>query len=241
MRKAVIKMLNLSAGRIVDKYKPVVIGVFGDGKEGEYCMMIKKALEGKFDVYMSGSISKADTGVAFALVDFMFKRSKELPNVIILRMDARRTLDIKKMLEAVRPDFVVFADVHVPADENLPGRKMRQELREKSLLFRSLRKDDMAVFGADDGAIKELAEKARCRKITFGFDAKAEVRGEMFHVEGSSAKSGTSFKIAYQGTIVPFHFSGEGGENRVRAALAAAAVALELGLNLVEISESLRL
>jgi len=264
MPKPVAKILNLLSTRIVEKYKPVIIGVFDDGADGAASLMIKEVLEKRYDVRLSGKISDLDTEIPFAVIGtnceilsgnaksgsanalargigIAFKKTDSYPNIIVLRIDAG---DMKKMLEIVRPDIFVFAEGEAGAQSEAQTKKSKRKAREKTLLFRSLRKNDCAIFSADDEDLKEPADKSRCLKMTFGFNESAEVKGKKFQGEEGEElpgdKRGTSFKITYQGTIVPFHFSSEAGERQIYAALAAAATGLHLGSNLVEISEALR-
>ena len=262
MPKAVAKILNLLSTRIVEKYKPVIIGIFDDGDEDAASLMIKEVLEKRFDVRLSGKIFDLDTEIPLAIIGkdcessfgntnalakgigIAFKKTSSYPNVVVLRIDARSLGDMKKALEIVRPDIVVFASGERCSGSEAQIKKSKRRSREKALLFRCLKKKDFAIFNADDEVLKEAADKSRCSKMTFGFGEDAEARGKIFRGDegeiSTDEKKGTSFKITYKGTIVPFHFSSEAGEKQIYAALSAAAVGLHLGANLVEISEALR-
>jgi len=258
MPKTVTKILDILSTRIVEKYKPVIIGVFDDGEDGVAASMIKEVLEKRYDVRLSGKISDLDTEISLAIIGtdheavsvnanvlakgigLALKKGSSYPNVVVLRIEPRRSSDIKKMLENVRPDIVVFA----AGEKDLEAGKTKRKAREKMLLFRSLKKNDYAIFSADDVALKEMADKSRCSKLTFGFGEGAKVKGKIFQggegEESMNSNKGTSFKITYRDTIVPFRFPSEVDERQVYAALAAATVGLHLGSNLVEISEALR-
>jgi UDP-N-acetylmuramyl pentapeptide synthase len=262
MPKTVAKILDILSTRIVEKYKPVIIGVFDDGDDGAAALMIKEVLANRYDVRLSGKISEPDTEVPLAIIGtdqkisavnvnilakgigLALKKGSPYPNVVILRIEARRTSDMKKMLESVHPDIAVFAPREEDADAEVQEKRSKRKAREKALLFRCLKKNDYAIFSADDAALKEVAGKSRCSKMTFGFSEESKVKGKIFRggegEEAMNGNNGTSFKITYKGTIVPFYFPSEVGERQVYAALAAAAVGLHLGSNLVEISEVLR-
>lgn len=237
MPKAAIKILNSLSVMIIEKYKPVIIGVFDDGKKGEYALMVRKALEGKFDVCVSPLISNGNTGIAKAIIDFFFKKSQVQPNMLILRLGVERGVYVKKMLKILHPDIVVFGRGNGTGQGNMAG-------AEKSLLFRSLKKNVLAVYDADDKVLDELADKSRCSKMTFGSGADAMIKGNIFETEAEaeqgSKEGGTTFKITYDDSIVPFHLASQASEEEVSAALAAIAVSLHLGSNMIEISEALR-
>jgi len=237
MPKAAIKILNSLSVMIIEKYKPVIIGVFDDGKKGEYAMMVKKALEGKFDVCVSPLIINGNTGIAKAIIDFFFKKSQVQPNMLVLRLGVSQGAYVKKMLKILHPDIVVFGRGNENDEKGMAG-------AEKSLLFRSLKKNVLAVCDAEDKTLNELADKSRCSKMTFGFGTDAMVKGHIFESGGEdeqdSREGGTTFKITYDDSIVPFHLASRASEEEVRAALAAVAVSLHLGSNMIEISEALR-
>lgn len=239
MPKAVAKILNLFSTKVIEKYKPIIIGVFDDDEKGTAGMMIKKVLQDRYDVHSGGSTSKADTAIALATFDLVLKGSRSRPGVMIIQMDTCGAVDMKKMLEVVRPDIAIFSEMKKTCPKHI-----KRDATEKALFFRSLKKDNVAIFSAADENLKTMAQKSRCAKITFGFDAQSTVRGEIFHggndENAIDGKKGTSFKITYKGTIVPFHFSTEVDERQIYAALSATAVGLHLGSNLVEISEAMR-
>ncbi len=256
MPKTVEKILDILSARIVEKYKPVVIGVFDDCGDGTVSLMIKKILEKKYAVYLSGPISGPEREIPYAMIGveedtgdgmaaaamkgigLALRKNGSYPNIIILRMETRKVGDMKRLLEIVRPDISVFAAGETCHSDD-PAKKGKCSVGEKSLLLRSLRKDEVTIFCADDETIRAIAQKSRGKKIAFGYGEEAKVRGKIFRAEGSD--EWTSFKISYRGTIVPFQFSSGVGEKKVCAALAAAAVGLHMGFNLVEISEALRI
>lgn len=256
MPKTVAKILDILSARIVEKYKPVVIGVFDD-YDGKVSAMIKEILEKRYAVHLGDPIREPETEIPYALIGtgktgheeaeavmrgmgLALRKDNAYPHVVILRMEACKTGSMKKFLEKVRPAMAVFAGGETCCAGDAAGKKkIRHALGEKSLLLRSLRKNDLAIFCADDETVKALAQKSRCAKMAYGFGEEAKVRGRIFHGEEGSDE-GTSFKISYRGTIVPFRFPMATGKMEVCAALAAAAVGLHMGFNLVEISEVLR-
>lgn len=256
MPKTVAKILDMLSGKIIERYKPVVIGVFDDDDGGMVSVMIRELLEKRYAVHLSDPVREPGKDVPYAVIGaesaarggtgamvrgmgLALRKDGSYPNIIILRMEACESGGMKSLLGAVRPDIAVFAAGETCRMNEPANKRQRRRIGEKSLLFRSLRKNDLAIFCADDETIKAMAMKSRCSKMTFGYGEGAKVRGRMFSGEGGSGE-GTSFKISYRGTIVPFHFSSGGGEREVCAALAAAAAGLHMGFNLVEISEALR-
>lgn len=92
------------------------------------------------------------------------------------------------------------------------------------------------ILNFDDETVRDLKNKARAHPLTFGFGARADLRVTDIVL----ARSGTNFKVNYEGKIVPVWLEKIFGKKHIYAALTAAAVGEVLGLNLVEISEALR-
>lgn len=249
-------LLNILSVKILKKYRPRIVGVFESGDEWPAALMIKQVLEKRHIVQMSSGIVENESDMLFAIlgmdeksfrsdaralgkaISLVLRRDSSYPSVILLRLRTRRASDMKKILEVAAPDVVVFAGRKNDAEEE----RKKSVSSCKALLLRSLKKNNLAVLSSEDEAAQEAASKTRCLKMTFGFGEKAAVRGEMFRggeMEAES-KKGASFKVSYGDTFVPFHLPDSENRNDICAALAAAAVGLHFGSNLVEISEALR-
>ncbi|MBU4298425.1 hypothetical protein KJ636_00040 [Patescibacteria group bacterium] len=86
-----------------------------------------------------------------------------------------------------------------------------------------------------DDETKPSARGFAPRSCAFGFG-----QGADFRVSDIILNSGTNFKLNYQGNVVPVWLEGAFDKEHIYAALAAAAVGTILGLNLVEISQTLK-
>jgi UDP-N-acetylmuramoyl-tripeptide--D-alanyl-D-alanine ligase len=82
----------------------------------------------------------------------------------------------------------------------------------------------IAVLNADDPAVAAMAARTAARVVTFGRDPGAQVRAEDVHLDGGRAR----FTLVAPGGRAPVALRLV-GEHHVGNALAAAAVALELG------------
>lgn len=106
------------------------------------------------------------------------------------------------------------------------------------------------ILDFDDETVREIGAASNAKTLTFGFQ-EADFRASDIKHNG-----GINFKINYKGNIVPFWLenASEGEENKFSSspfvvtredkeiyyALAAAAAATVFGLNLVEISQTLK-
>lgn len=106
--------------------------------------------------------------------------------------------------------------------------------RTKAEMVRDLPSSALAVLNRDDPRVVSMAAHTQARVCWFGRDPEAAVRASDIEV----AVDGTRFLLHARGESGPVHFSVL-GEHHVANALAAAAVGLELGLDLAAIIEVL--
>jgi len=95
-------------------------------------------------------------------------------------------------------------------------------------------KKDYLISNFDKSNVRRVRERAVVKVLTFGFHEGADLQASDLMENG-----GTNFKINYQGKIVPFWLESSSRE-QIYSVLAAAAIGLASGLNLVEISQSLK-
>jgi len=92
------------------------------------------------------------------------------------------------------------------------------------------------VLNFDDGAVRRLKNETLGDVLTFGF-----IEGAIFRASDVNFYSGaTNFKINYGADIVPFWLGGALGKAQIYGALAAVAVGIVKGLNLVQLSQTLK-
>ena len=92
------------------------------------------------------------------------------------------------------------------------------------------------VYNFDKEGLRKIREKApETKLLTFGFQEGADFQASDLRQDG-----GTNFKINYQGKIVPVWLEGSPTREEIYSVLAASAIGVLLGLNLVEISQALK-
>lgn len=91
------------------------------------------------------------------------------------------------------------------------------------------------IANADDKTALDFVASNNFRNITFGFNIKANVLVSDMHTNG-----GTNFKINYRGNTIPIWLPDISDESSISGALIAICVGITLGLNLVEISETIK-
>jgi UDP-N-acetylmuramoyl-tripeptide--D-alanyl-D-alanine ligase len=118
-------------------------------------------------------------------------------------------------------------------------------INEKLTLAKAIQEMGLVVLNADDE--KQMAARSHLKghTFTYGLHSEAAVRAEHQHIfyteEGERREpAGLTFKLSFEGTSLPIKLNGLLGEHQLYPALAAAAVGLKFGVNLVQVAEALQ-
>lgn len=261
MRAIVVKILNILAKNILAKYKPAVIGITGSTGKSSTQKAVYEILKKKYKVRCNYGACGTDISIPLSIIGLesggrsvkkwariiikalkLLAKRAEYPDILILEMGVDRPNDMKKMLEVVKPDIGILTGVGKFPARIRYFRNAKHITREKFLLVKSLSKKDLAALNYDDEFIRESSENTRAKIISYGFGKDCILRAEEIFLSGRKWKAengiaGISFKISYQGTTVPFRFPSVLGRGQIYATLAAVAIGLRFGFNLVEMSE----
>ncbi|OGI24956.1 MAG: hypothetical protein A3J76_03915 [Candidatus Moranbacteria bacterium RBG_13_45_13] len=263
------KILKYFATRAIEKYKPRIVGVTGSvgktsTKEAIYTVLSTKYRVRKNEKNYnneiglplsvlgleSGGGSFLKWGLVFlgAVGVIFFGRRKSYPEILVLEMGADRPGDIKYLVDFIRPEVGMVTSVGISHLEFFKDKK--QIAREKSMLLKYLGKDNLAVLNYDDEEVRKMAEQLKAKKIFYGFSQEAQVRAsdiffgyekvEDYHGANIDKIRGISFKLSYEGATMPVRLGHSVGHPQIYSALAAAAVGVHFGMNLLEISEALK-
>ncbi len=262
LKKILIYLLRLVAKRILMVQQPEVVGITGSvgktsTKEAIFTVLAShlsarrnyKSYNNEIGVPLSiigieqepGRSLIKWTQVFMKALVLMLKRYQGYPRVLVLEMGADHPGDIDYLTSFVRCKVGVItaiAPVHIEF-----FKKIENILAEKKILLERLPEDGFAVVNGDDSIIMRSLQKIKANILTFGFRNKCDVRASDIRFSSGSKDDGVmgiSFKLSYQGHVVPVFMPGVLGKHQVYAALAAAAVGVVFGLNLVQISEALK-
>ncbi|MCK5332617.1 UDP-N-acetylmuramoyl-tripeptide--D-alanyl-D-alanine ligase [Candidatus Parcubacteria bacterium] len=261
MKQVAVKILNILAMRILEKYDPVVIGITGSVGKSSTKKSIYEILKTKYNVACDKSCCSSDVNIILTIIGIesggssiigwlkVFSRAfkilmkkSDYPDIIILEMGVNRPGDMKKMLEVVKPNIGVMTAIGKYPSHVKYFKNAKHVIREKSLLIKSLGKKDLAVLNFDDQSIKEISKNIKPKIVSYGLDHSEDViAGEVllgdrkFRTE--DGLMGMSFKISYRGTTVPFRLPYAIGKGQIYSTLSAVTVGIHFGFNLVEMSE----
>ncbi|MEK7139192.1 MAG: UDP-N-acetylmuramoyl-tripeptide--D-alanyl-D-alanine ligase [Patescibacteria group bacterium] len=265
MVKLLQSILRVLARAVLKKYQPKVVGISGSigktsAKEAIFTVLSSerparhsvKSYNNELGVPLT--IIGAESGgrnplkwlaVLGRAIRLLIIRDKQYPELLVLELGADHPGDTNYLLSFVECTVGVLtaiAPVHLEFFGDLDG-----VAKEESTLVRRLPATRVAVLNADDPLVMAASAKVKAAKLTYGFTESAEVRayeervsGQQMATDGVESIRGVSFKVSYQGSTVPVFLPSSVGRHSVNAALAAIAVGVSLGMNLVRISENLR-
>lgn len=253
-KKIVVAILTLEAKLIFRRFKPKIIAVTGTAGKTSTKEAIASVLEMKFAVRKSEKSYNSEFGVPLTVIGTktgwnslrqwlsiilkglkVFLFSKNYPEFLVLEMGVDRPKDMEKLVSWAKPNIAAVTVIgETPA--HIQYFKNTEELaNEKRKIAEFLNENDWAVLNADDKAVYSFRKKTRAKVITYGFSDSADLIASNYKM----SSDGISFKIDYQGSIIPARLNGLFGRQNVYVSLAAMSVGLACGVNLVKSAETL--
>ncbi len=153
--------------------------------------------------------------------------------VFICEMGSRHIGDIKEICDFVHPHNAIITSIgpqHLDTFLSIEGVK-----KGKFELIEALNEGGIAVFSSGNSDILELHEKATCKKLTAGFLETDGVRAENITV----GCSGSAFTLKDKNGEKAECSTVLLGKHNISNILVAAAMALEMGLSLKEVTRGI--
>lgn len=267
MKKLIQRKLKWLSKAVLAKYKPDIIGITGSvGKTGTK-EAVYAALAGAYRVRRSIKNYNNEIGVPLTIIGaespgrslwgwlklflkaakLLIIKDKNYPEVLVLEMGVDRIGDMKYLTRIVRCRVGVITSIGSSHLEYFGS--LNKIKNEKAELIRSLSKEGWSVLNYDNESTRSISQESRARVITYGFSEKADIRAREVKLvedpesgvgtEQADALPGLNFKLDHKGSYVPVFLPETIGDGAVYAALAASAVGVALGMNLVDISKAL--
>lgn len=256
MKTLATKILALLTRLTLWKFKPVIIGVTGSVGKTSTREAVASVLCERFSVRSSihsynnafglpltvlgqESPGKNPLGWVWLVITslWMIKGSR-YPQVLVLEMGADRPGDISYLLQLTGPlDYAVVTDIGVSHMMNYPN--VEALAKEKLTLAKGIKNTGVAILNYDNNHIAQFVKSKRPNAVTYGLDQESDVAASELQIYDKDNVYGMNFKIKHKGTVVPVLLPNSLGRSNVYAALAAAAIGLNNGMNLVEISQAL--
>lgn len=158
--------------------------------------------------------------------------------IFIIETDLKNQNIFKKLVNLTKvsqlPILVVtnIGDIPVQSESFAGSEKETIEIRELAQLIPAY---GFLILNFDDKTVRKIDNVTNLKSFTFGFQEGAD-----FRVSDVHTNTGTNFKINYKGKIIPVWQEKLSGKEHIYSGLAASCVGIVLGLNFVEISETLK-
>jgi UDP-N-acetylmuramoyl-tripeptide--D-alanyl-D-alanine ligase len=263
-RRFIERVLKIMAKSVLAKRKPMVVGITGSVGKTTTKEALAKVLALKFRVRSSQKNYNTEIGAPLTIlgcqVDYSKNKilqilgvfsywlqalffDKNYPEVLVLELGADKPGDIKYFCDFIPITVGVLTDIGI---SHLEKFKTRQNLAtEKGHLLRSIQSNGLAVYNYDNKIVREIGKKISVSAMGYGFDSEADLIAtdvlNKIEVSRESQKfEGTSFKLNYQGKVLPVRLERSAGKGVVYSVLVAFSVGIYFDLNLIEMIETLR-
>ncbi len=122
-------------------------------------------------------------------------------------------------------------------NSSLPILVFSDESKIPSDLLKIMPDYGFVIVNFDSGIIEKIKNGTSAKILSYGFNEGADVLASDINI----SENEINFKINYQNSIVPVWLKNTGEKEEVHNALAAIGAGIALGLNLVEISQRLKM
>lgn len=260
-KKIVVTLLQFEAKLVLRKYKPKIIGVTGSvGKTSTKDAIYRVLSNGGVSVRKSEKSYNGDLGVPltilgcqsawgdiFGWLEIMIYGLRVIfgkqnyPKWLVLEVGLEYPGEIKQILSWVNFDIAVITllpevPVHVEFFKNKD-----EVINEKILLAKQVPITGQVLLNADDKNALKFIPDLQAEVITYGQNDKADYRaslGQVFY-NSDSSPAGLEFKLYHNNKELTVKIPGVIGNHQIFPVLAALVVGEKLGLNMVEMIDSL--
>ena len=260
MKKVIEKILKFFAQKILAKYQPLVVGITGSIGKTSTKEAVSTVLSKKYRLRRNVKNYNNEIGVPLTIIGaeaqgrsvfgwlsvflkaafLSATKDRNYPNVLVLEMGVDHPGDMDYLNDIVKCHIGVVTfvgPVHLEFFNTI-----EKVQKEKGKLIENLDRDGFAILNYDNIKTREIKNISKVKTLTYGFDTKADVRAQeiIFSFDKGDVLQGTSFKLSHNGSSVPVFLPGVLGGSVVYSSLAAAAVGITQGMNLIDISQALR-
>jgi UDP-N-acetylmuramoyl-tripeptide--D-alanyl-D-alanine ligase len=253
-------VLRVLAKMIIRKYRPSIIAITGSVGKTETKQAIEAALKESRNVRASSGNFNNEFGVPLTIIGswkaiegyFFWIRviatgirtiiyGGPYPEVLILEYGVQKPGDMDYLLSIAAPSIAVMTAIDVTPVHAEFFADAASLASEKAKLAEAVPPGGFVVCNGDSEIVAAMRGSLRGRVITFGADAKVDIRITNFNYLETEVKPiGIGWKIEYAGSMVPFRFTGILGKPHAYATAAGTAVGLVFGLNLVRIADDIQ-
>ncbi|MFJ8008794.1 UDP-N-acetylmuramoyl-tripeptide--D-alanyl-D-alanine ligase [Streptomyces fagopyri] len=222
------KALGALARYVVERLGVTLVALTGSAGKTSTKDLIAQVLRSKAPtVFTPGSLNN-EIGLPLTALT-----ATEETKYLVLEMGARGIGHIRYLTDLTPPKIGLVLNVGTAHIGEFGGRE--QIAQAKGELVESLPEDGTAVLNADDPLVRAMASRTKARVVLFGESGEADVRAENVRLTDFGQPAFRLHTPSGCGDVTMRLY----GEHHVSNALAAAAVAHELGMSADEIARAL--
>ncbi|UXY27038.1 UDP-N-acetylmuramoyl-tripeptide--D-alanyl-D-alanine ligase [Streptomyces sp. HUAS TT20] len=222
------RALGALARHVVGRLGATLVALTGSAGKTSTKDLLAQVLRSKAPtVFTPGSLNN-EIGLPLTALS-----ATEETKFLVLEMGARGLGHIRHLTELTPPRIGLVLNVGTAHIGEFGGRE--QIAQTKGELVEALPEDGAAILNADDPLVRAMASRTKAKVILFGESAEADVRAENVRLTDSGQPSFRLHTPSGASDVTMRLY----GEHHVSNALAAAAVAHELGMSAEEIATAL--
>ncbi len=258
-KSIIVAIITWQAKAVLRKYKPKIVAVTGSvGKTGT-----KDAIDAVLNKFVyvrkSNKSFNSEIGVPLTILNCpnawnnplgwlknildgfaLILLPNHYPDWLVLEVGADRPRDIQVVTEWLKPDISVVTKLSkIPVHVEY-FRSVGEVLQEKSFLIRNMSKGGIAILNSDDEDVYSFQGLTENKKIFFGKNDLATIRGENFHItyneEGRPV--GVSFRAVHLDETADVFIKGALGLQQMYIALAGLSVGHALDFPLKKMAKA---
>ncbi len=217
---ALADLARFVVARVRSRGRLSVVGITGSNGKTTTKNLLRAVLEATGPTIAPPGSFNNQVGAPLSMLSVDFDT-----RYLVIEMGASGVGDIARIVRIAKPDIAVVLTVGLAHAGEFGG--IEQTKRAKAEIVTDLPPEAVAVLNVDDERVASMAALTRARPLWFGLDASADVRA----VDLRATASGTEFTLIVgdRRRDVRLRIL---GEHHVMNALAALAVAIELGIDL---------
>jgi UDP-N-acetylmuramoyl-tripeptide--D-alanyl-D-alanine ligase len=243
-KKIIVKILTWQARIILLRYRPKIIAITGSVGKTSTKDAIFTVLSKFKTVRKSEKSFNSEIGLPLTILGlpngwnnplvwleniirgfWLVVWKKTYPEWLVLEVGAGKPGDISSITPWLSPDIEFFGTAE-------------KVIEEKSMLAFALKPKGVLILNHDDEKVFALHQKSKSRMASYGMHENATYRATYpLYTYGAEGETdiplGINFKLAYEGSTFPVMLPGIVGMHYVGQALAAIAVAHEVGCDLL--------
>lgn len=223
-----VAALGALASHVLTTISPVVVGVTGSSGKTSTKDLLAQVLAVRGPIVAPRGSYNTEVGVPLTVL-----RADETTRTLVLELGARGIGHIEYLCRIAPPHVGVVLNVGTAHVGEFGGRD--EIARAKSELVRELPESGTAVLNADDPLVRQMAGLGAARVVMFGESVHADIRAERVRLD---ERGRASFDLVTPDGAAPVTLQLV-GEHHVGNALAAAAVAWSLDLELAGVAKAL--